>query len=116
MYRPIRKATDEEQAQYLATEQPAYPLYGFVTVSGEDCPIEDLRGSWKSPDPIYEVMAPTGKHFALEGLHSLLCVSLEDALARLADESLALCDADCPNMRELRGFIADSVPKLKDTH
>lgn len=78
----VIKATDAERAAY-ATTRPVYPLYGYITVDGRRCAVEDLRGSWSAPDPVYETLAPTGFRWSGgEGTRSQLCHSLRDVAAR----------------------------------
>lgn len=89
----IRKATTAEKAAYQPTA--IYPLYGFIKIDGLPCPIEDLRGSWSKPDPIYEVMAPTGYHFDADETHTLLCVDLQDVRVRCGMNNLERCGENC---------------------
>ncbi len=102
----IRKATAEEKASYWETK-PIYPLYGYamVSITLNDCgqcnqaeklqvPVEDLRGSWSPPDPIYEARAPDGWNFSGE-LHGLLGINLKDMRDRLDYEVMHKCKPDC---------------------
>jgi hypothetical protein len=66
-------------------------LHGFVKVDGQTCAIEYLG---EGPgEPNYEVMAPTGHHFD-EGVHSLLCTTLDDLQTRIA-QPLVKCGQEC---------------------
>jgi hypothetical protein len=92
----IIKASSEEKSEYLK-QKPVYPLYGWVTVDGHRCAIEDLR-CWPKEDPQYEVMAPTGHHFTeLPGedcnsaLHSLLCHDHSDIRDRVDFRKIEKC-------------------------
>lgn len=84
-----RKAALPEKKAYKGV----YPLYGFVTVEGHTCPIEDLRadGSFgEANDPErarFEIMLPLG--FVRKGYDetTIYCRSVEDVnkQARYAD-------------------------------
>ena len=81
--RGVRKATEAERRTYEdSTPEPVYPLYGYLIGSEAGEPyvlyVEDLRGSWSRPDPVYEIMAPEGKWFPEEGTTSVLCADLEE--------------------------------------
>lgn len=92
--RKITRATGAEKRAY-AEKRPAYPLYGFVTLrTGERLPVEDLRGSWSAPDPLYEVIAPDGMHFAGYYSRSLLYHSIADIRTRCTG-ILEKCDDTC---------------------
>lgn len=92
----IVEATPADKASYNAGGH-VYPLYGYATLpSGRVLVIEDLRGSWSPPDPIYEVMAPVGFHFKDDLCHSALCHSLADVRDRLRYAELEMCDKECP--------------------
>jgi len=71
----IRRATQQEKQDY----DGLYPLYGWLVFDDNepDRAIEDLRGSWSKPDPIYEVMVSDGR-VGYDGCHSYLCYDLED--------------------------------------
>ncbi len=90
----IVKATQAEKEIYNLTK-PIYPLYGFIILDGHQCPIEDLRGSWSKPDPIYEVMAPKGFHFDVEQVHTLLCCDLAEIKMRCGMNNLEPCTEVC---------------------
>jgi len=91
-----RKATPAERSSYAAAlPRKVYPLYGFVTVGGQKCAVEDLRGYAAEGDPTYEIMAPVGHHFADEGTHSLLARSLVEVSDLAASERLVPCTARC---------------------
>jgi len=95
MKRPtIRKATADEITKYAATKK-LYPLYGFVKIDGQVCAVEDLRGEWSAPDPLYEIMIPTGFHVADELIHSMLCATIADARERAAYARLTPCTDAC---------------------
>jgi hypothetical protein len=64
-----------------------YPLCGFVELDGKECPIERLR----EPGHLYEVHAPNGYHFAVELMHTKLCIDTADLYERLAGERLEPC-------------------------
>ena len=88
------KASRDEREAYLKSE-PVYPLFGWINVPHEDgtkvrCAVEDLRGSWSRPNPIYEIMAPP-KHMFYGGTHSLLCYSQKDVQV-MAEEGIGACD------------------------
>ena len=92
--RKITRATDAEKRAY-AEKRPVYPLYGFVTLrTGERLPVEDVRGSWSEPDPVYEVMAPLGFRFQRYDTHSLLYHSIADIRTRCTG-ILEKCDDTC---------------------
>jgi hypothetical protein len=91
----IKQATPEQKAEYQATN-PTYPLYGFAVC---DCgattfklTIEDLRGEWSKPDPVYEVLSVDGWMFESDGTSSLLCHSLKDIKERLDGVTIGLAD------------------------
>lgn len=88
----IIKATASEKAEYAKTG-PVYPLYGFIRVDGQRCAVEDLRGKWSRPDPVWEVVAPAGYRFAVEGLHSMLGEDHRELLDRVV--GLEECPSDC---------------------
>lgn len=89
----IVKATKEQKAEYQKGN-PCYPLYGYITLDGVKCVIEDLR-CWSKDDPQYEVMAPDGHIFFPEHLHSLLCMTLEDIKGRTGGETIVPCKRPC---------------------
>lgn len=105
----LRKATSEEVALY-ATTKPTYPL-GYVSrlpvwtlnengyygrATGETLPvfIEDLRGYWGRPDPVWECVGPAGYRFDGE-LHTMLAYDLKDVRNRLDGCRLVQCNTDC---------------------
>jgi len=72
------KAGPHQKAAYKGL----YPLHGFaiVGVNGGQlaCYIEDLRGSWSRPDPVWETRFPEG--WNSDGCHGLLASTLEEAI------------------------------------
>jgi hypothetical protein len=92
----LRRASEQERVKYLTT-QPVYGLWGWLTVDGHVCAVEDLRayGSKASGDPMFEVMAPSGFHFADAHVHSMLCLTLREVGAVARDERLAPCSEGC---------------------
>lgn len=101
----LRPATDEAKQAWADNPREIYPLWGYVMLRhGTACPVEDLRGHWGKPDPVWEVHAPDGYHFGSgEGTHSLLCHSQADILDRCSYATLVRCDDDC------RGWISNDV-------
>lgn len=101
----LKKASDLEKRAWAASPTEIYPLWGWVKLKhGTECAVEDLRGSWGSPDPVWEVHAPDGYHFGSgEGTHSLLCHNQADIKDRCSYATLLRCDDDC------RGWIGDRV-------
>lgn len=95
-------ATQEQKYEYLK-EKPLYPLHGFVEMkvegSGEtvSVPVEDLRGLWSKPDPLWEAVLPEGWHIAHEQMHSVLGFTQRDLLDRLEWMELEKCcrNIDC---------------------
>ena len=88
----MRKATATEKELYESTTQPTplYPLYGFVTVSGVECPVEYPN---ESDGPRFEVMSPDGMHFTDGGdvLHTILAADAQDLRERVSHFRLAPC-------------------------
>lgn len=88
----MRKATPTEKEQYALNTQPTplYPLYGFVTVSGVECPVEYPN---ETDGPRFEVMSPDAMHFTDGGdvFHTLLAEDAQDLRERLSYFSLAAC-------------------------
>jgi hypothetical protein len=83
MTRKVIKATAAEKEAYAKDPLTLYPLHGYVMVDGHRCPLEDLRGAWSRPDPVWELLAPAGYHFgAGEMTHSLLGYTQADAIDR----------------------------------
>ncbi len=99
MKTPIRlkKATPAQVEEYAKTG-PTYPLgYTATMYDKQGNPhtvnIEDLRGAWSRPDPVWEIMVPVG--YVAGDCHSLLCYDLDDVRDRLT-ETMYVCDcADC---------------------
>jgi hypothetical protein len=87
----ICKASPEEIAKYKG----CYPLYGFAMVDGVWCAVEDLRGTWQKPDPLFEIMSPDGQYFFGDCVHAMLCHNLADVKDRASWEQIAPCDAHC---------------------
>lgn len=90
----IRKATAQEKSDYLKTK-PVYPLYGYVTIDGHKCAIEDLRGCRGEGDPRYELMAPQYMVFSCHDLHSILCFDVADLRDQVRYATLAECYSGC---------------------
>lgn len=89
-----RKATIEEKRKYREQKpRPVYPLAGFLKVGGVELIVEDLR-EWPIDNPQYEILAPKGKHFLPDVLHSLLCDNLRDVRERIAFVDIADCDCE----------------------
>ncbi len=94
----IVKATHSQQQDYITKHiaaygtRPVHPLYGYVAVDGHQCEIEFPNEGRDNPK--YEVMAPEGFHFS-EGLHSLLCFSMDDLRTRVAQNGLVTCHEGC---------------------
>lgn len=86
-----RRATVLEKQQYDA-RQPVYPLWGFIKVDGQECPIEYTGEGPGNPN--YEVMAPDGRHFVDGPLHSMLCADLKDLRERVSHAQLESCHCD----------------------
>lgn len=96
----LRKASPLQKAHYQQSK-PVYPL-GYVALNVLDTTggkhalaVEDLRGSWSPPDPVWEVRAPEGFHFRFDMTHSLLCSDLRDVKHRLDGAELERCIRDC---------------------
>jgi hypothetical protein len=75
----MRKATAKEKSDYPGL----YPLHGWLALKTPEgrsvkAPVEDLRGSWRKPDPTWELIAPDGYHFDGYVTHSILEHSLKD--------------------------------------
>lgn len=99
----MKKAT-AEQIELYAQTKPVYPLGYIATMPvgvwekgefkklEEPMPvfIEDLRGSWQRPDPVWEVVAPEGYMFDGE-THTMLCYDLKDVRDRMKYGSLEPC-------------------------
>ncbi|MGY6517481.1 MAG: hypothetical protein ACXIUZ_02085 [Lysobacteraceae bacterium] len=86
-----RRATPPERRAYAA-KGAVYPLHGFLTTdSGHVCPVEDLRGSWSRPDPVWELRAPPGFHLKYEGTHGALEHTLADILLRHRNTTFSRC-------------------------
>lgn len=100
----LRRATAKEAQEWAKTQ--LYPLKGFVVFDGHQYPLEDLRGSWSAPDPIWEVHAPKGWHFG-GGMytHTILGGTQADILSDVVCYPLQKCTAEtsqcgcelCPN-------------------
>lgn len=90
----VYRASAAEQAGHSGL----YPLYGWVTVNGHRCAVEDLRKSWSKDDPQFEVIAPAGHHFTEypgascnDALHTLLCMNLADVRERAELHQVEKC-------------------------
>jgi hypothetical protein len=109
MSRPkIIKATYGQKTDYQKKKHVW--LFGYVSVSGKECVIEDLRGSAGAGEPKYEVMAPKGMKFAEHDLHSLMCVNTRAIEAQLVGVTLESCDMDCEwchGESSIRGMIKE---------
>lgn len=68
-----------------------YKLHGHVALGAHLCRLEDLRGAWSRPDPVWEVHAPDGYIFQPEGLHSLLGHTQSDLAERLEGATVEAC-------------------------
>lgn len=92
----LRRASEQERAKYLTT-QPVYGLYGWLTVDGHVCAVEDLRayGSKASGDPQFEVMAPSGFHFMGDYTHSRLCLTLREVVNVGRGAHFEACSEGC---------------------
>ena len=95
----LRKATVDECIAYMTTK-PVYPLGYVANMYDTDgnkhaVNIEDLRGSWSRPDPVWEIIMPPG--YVSEDCHSLLCFDLDDVRGRLA---CGLDKCDCSECSE----------------
>lgn len=95
----LRKATPAECRVY-DEQKPVYPL-GYVASMYDDAGrrhrvcIEDLRGCWSRPDPVWEIIVPRG--YVAEDCHSLLCFDLADVRDRL---TIPISTCDCSECRE----------------
>ncbi len=89
------KLASVEQKSAYRTLGPVYPLYGYVTVGGRWCPVEDLRAYAGSDEPKYEITAPPGLHFAVEGTHSILCRTRDEIFLRASSDELTPCTEIC---------------------
>lgn len=95
-------ATAEERAAYRADRRHLYPLHGWVDAPLEDsrseltvrCALEDLRGHWSKPDPVWELRAPDGYIFD-EGTHGLLGDTQARVLERFMHIERCNCDDGC---------------------
>ena len=58
----LTRTTPDQKAAYRGV----YPLYGYIATEEGIPPIvvEDLRGSWSRPDPVWEAVAPGGCSFS----------------------------------------------------
>lgn len=88
-----RKATAEEKREYAKTK-PVYPLWGFCRVGKIRCAVEHPN---EGPgEPNYEIMAPDGYIFEPDGVHTMLCQTLEEVCERAAYSELDRCTCeDC---------------------
>lgn len=68
----IQKATLDEKRQY----DGIHPLYGYLEIGSHRCPVEYL-GEGKD-NPNYELLAPSGYQFIVNGTHTLLGFTLRD--------------------------------------
>ena len=88
----MRRATAKEKAAHRGL----YPLHSLHNHDGLVVAVEDLRGSWSSPDPTWEIRAPEGYHFGHGELtHGLLEHSLADVRERLTWIELVKCHPGC---------------------
>lgn len=101
----LKRASAEEKQAWSDNPKEIYPLWGWVLLRhGTRCAVEDLRGHWSAPDPVWEVHAPDGYHFGSgEGTHSLLCYSQNDVRDRLSYATLIRCGEECS------GWIGEEV-------
>ena len=90
----LRKATQAEKQVYANSGHKVYPLYGYVTLDGVWCAVEDLRGVGGKDEPKYEVMAPEGFHFRYAETHSILCLKREEVF-QAANDRLVKCHSRC---------------------
>lgn len=95
----IIKATAEQRAAYANTGA-VYPLHGYIEKDGKKLPVEDLRGHWSRPDPVYELMAPKGYHFGRADdscascLHSMLGHTLAGVIEDAEYATLSECKGE----------------------
>jgi len=86
-----RLATADERESY----EGLYRLHAVI-INQDDAPpmmVEDLRGSWRAPDPVWELMAPDGWHFGGGmGCHSTLGGSIKDIKDDASYYPLVRCD------------------------
>lgn len=85
------KATPTEVSDYVGV----YPLYGYAVVSGQRVTLEDLRGSWSKPDPVFELFTPSGFVFSGDGLHNVLFHTLAEVRAYLRTATVEECERPC---------------------
>lgn len=86
MARAKRANANEQKAYSQRSPKPLYPLYGSVRVSGKPCHVEYLNEGRDNPN--YEVLAPDGFWFYPDGVHSLLCFTLDDLDVRTDGNTL----------------------------
>lgn len=91
----IYRASALEELAYNCDPTYLYPLYGYIFIAGTKCIIEDLRGDWDRDNPQYEIIAPKGKIFVPDGVHSMLCFDYADIQERIAGVELVDCSDDC---------------------
>lgn len=107
----ITKATDEEKGAYNDGSH-VYPLFGFVTVTGQRCAVEHLAGSWSRDNPQFEVIAPDHYIFDVDGVHTLLCSNQKDVIDRINMNDLELCHCDeCEPIPRLDSTLNTDSPE-----
>jgi hypothetical protein len=90
------KSHDAARVGYLKqVPAPVYPLWGYAFVDGKRVTLEDLRGSWSSPDPTWELCTPEGYVFKGDGLHNMLFYSLKEVRDYLITAELEECEKPC---------------------
>ena len=94
----LRKASTRQVAAYAASG-PVYPLAYISWMANPDggelltVHIEDLRGSWSRPDPVWEIRAPDGYQFD-DGSHGRLEHTLADVREETHGQRLTKCTPD----------------------
>lgn len=88
------KATDVEKLEYQKSS-PVYPLYGYAMVGDKKVIVEDLRGAWSNPDPVWELFTTPGYVFAGDWLHNMLFHTLKEVKDYLKTAKLEQCDRPC---------------------
>ena len=91
--RKIRKASKTEADRFRELIDGTHPLEYIAETDAGEIMIEGLH---EGPgEPQYEAMAPNGRHFDAEEVHSLICISLKDVRERLSVNDLEKCNANC---------------------
>lgn len=92
----IIKATEEQKRAYAEQNKHRWhepPLYGYTTISGQQCAIAYLGEGQGEPN--YELFAPHGYCFSAE-CHSELSPTLKELQEEVNWSTLEPCDAECP--------------------